>query len=227
MIYKELPYNKEMLSRWKNMKTRCSNTKYKSYHCYGGKGITILWESYLKFYRDMIDGFLEHANRYGLDNTTIDRIDNNGNYCKENCRWATYKVQRGNQSNRTGVNHEGLYFNSIQDLCNFYNVSVSNFYHRWKRGLSINECISKSRLKRTGVKRYPESGPYVTRRTFISRIKRGLSIEDSSKIGRSKRTSKKKQSIPKNRVTYCLKCKELSHPNDVIVKYIPSCDKCK
>ena len=89
---------------WLNMKQRCTNTNSPRYHDYGGRGITIdpKWNTFVGFYNDMGDTYEE-----GL---TIDRIDVNGNYCKENCRWADDHIQGYNRrisnlntSGKTGV----------------------------------------------------------------------------------------------------------------------------
>ena len=89
---------------WLNMKQRCTNTNSPRYHDYGGRGITIdpRWDTFVGFYNDMGDTYEE-----GL---SIDRIDVNGNYCKENCRWANDHIQGYNRrisnlntSGKTGV----------------------------------------------------------------------------------------------------------------------------
>ena len=74
------------------MKTRCMNPNYTDYKNYGGRGITVCdrWrESFENFFEDMGERPC---------GKTLDRIDNDSNYSKKNCRWATYKIQRHNQS---------------------------------------------------------------------------------------------------------------------------------
>lgn len=86
---------------WQNMKKRCDSSRASKYERYGGRGITYdpKWSTFEGFWNDMSKGY--------RDNLTIDRIDNNGNYCKENCRWATFKQQaRNRQSNHT-ITHDG------------------------------------------------------------------------------------------------------------------------
>ena len=78
---------------WQAMRTRCLNPKSSDYPNYGGRGITIAaeWDSFEQFLADM------GARPAGM---TLDRRDNDGNYCKTNCRWATAKEQRSNQRRR-------------------------------------------------------------------------------------------------------------------------------
>lgn len=72
---------------------RCNNKNCGKYPRYGGRGIKCLWSSFDEFKHDMLSSYEEHVKIHGIKETTIDRIDNDGNYCKDNCRWATYKIQ--------------------------------------------------------------------------------------------------------------------------------------
>lgn len=64
---------------------------------YYDKWIKCLWSKFEDFKNDMYDSYLTHVSEYWEKNTTIDRIDSDWNYCKENCRWATCKEQTDNR----------------------------------------------------------------------------------------------------------------------------------
>lgn len=74
---------------WDQMKRRCNETKNKKYKSYGERGIKVCdeWLSFDQFYKDMGER---------PEGMSLDRIDNDGNYCKENCHWATAKQQANN-----------------------------------------------------------------------------------------------------------------------------------
>lgn len=77
---------------WSCMKQRCYNTKNKNYNLYGGRGIKMSDEwvnSFENFCRDMLPTY-----KYNL---TIDRRNNNSNYCKENCKWLKANYQQKNR----------------------------------------------------------------------------------------------------------------------------------
>ena len=84
--------NKRLENIYSCLKQRCLNPNNKNFMLYGGRGITVSdeWqESYENFAKDMISGY--------KDNLTIDRIDNNKGYSKENCRWVPANYQQKNR----------------------------------------------------------------------------------------------------------------------------------
>jgi len=86
---------------WANMLDRCINSNTPRYYDYGGRGIIVCdsWLKFENFYADM-------GNRPSPEHS-IDRIDNNGPYCKDNCRWATVVEQNNNTRRTRTLTHNG------------------------------------------------------------------------------------------------------------------------
>src|SRR3990167_10385613 len=96
-IQRNTKHNKRFTREWRiwqAMKTRCGNKNIIQYKNYGGRGIKVCdeWQnSFISFYNDM---------GKSPTGSSIDRIDNNGSYCKENCKWSTPKEQTRNKTNK-------------------------------------------------------------------------------------------------------------------------------
>lgn len=106
------PYKKFM-----SAKSRCTNPKNESFYRYGWRWIKFEWKNFEEFRKDMKDSYYEHVKKYWEKNTTIDRINVDWNYCKENCRRATRQEQYENMSNNHKVLYKWKEYPTIAKLC--------------------------------------------------------------------------------------------------------------
>lgn len=129
-------HRRKLLTRWIDMKRRCYNAERKDYPRYGGRGITVCnrWlESFDNFYNDMINDF-----RVGL---TLDRIDYNGSYSPENCRWLSTKEQNNNTRRNRNITLNGE-TKTLQQWIEFYNLKSSTVKQRfYVYGWSIERSL--------------------------------------------------------------------------------------
>jgi len=135
---------------WKYMRQRVYNPNDDAYPRYGGSGVGICdrWDKFENFHEDMGEEYREHVEEYGEDNTTIDRIDNGGDYCPDNCRWATRKQQQRNRKNIDTYEYNGdLYtLTELGEIAN-NNLTFVGIKKRIERGMSVEEAITKPSMK--------------------------------------------------------------------------------
>lgn len=111
---------------WSGMRTRCEDVNYRDYPLYGGRGIKICrrWQKFINFLADM-----------GVKPTpkhTLDRINNDKGYSKENCRWATWTEQQRNRRNNSRFAYQGK----------------TQLIMEWAKEYGLGRCTLEARLKR-------------------------------------------------------------------------------
>lgn len=125
---------------WKSMINRCNNSKNEKWHRYGGRGILVCerWIVYENFLEDM-------GERIG--NMTLDRINNNLGYFKENCRWTTNRVQQRNRNNNISLIHNGETMLVIE-WSERIGIKYGTVWARLKKGLSIDLILASRKLRK-------------------------------------------------------------------------------
>jgi len=138
-LYKYSPHdsaeNRRLYDIWNGMRKRCLNPKCARYKDYGGRGIEICkeWENF--------DNFVEWAKANGYNSSlTIDRIDNDGDYTPENCRWATVKAQNRNKRTCVMVEYRGE-TKALIDWCEELNLPYYTIQKRIKKGMNPTEAL--------------------------------------------------------------------------------------
>ena len=120
---------------WQAMKRRCLADYDSKSEYYKGKGITICGE-----WIESFESFLSDMGEPPTKLHSIDRIDNNKGYCKENCRWATSLQQANNKSNNVKITVNG----TTKNLCQWVQISGikrKTITNRIKRGWSEYDAV--------------------------------------------------------------------------------------
>lgn len=122
--------------------SRCNNPKNASYHRYWWRWIKLLWKTFEEFKNDMYETYINHVKEFWEVDTTLDRININWDYCKENCRWATRREQANNRSNNIYVTYKWETM-SLPDLCRKYNANYDLVRARYYNWQSIEDALCR------------------------------------------------------------------------------------
>ena len=137
------PLRKDKLYHiYNSMKQRCYNENALKYKNYGGRRIKIC-EEWLNDFLSFKNWALKNGFSYSKTRKeqSLDRINNNGNYEPNNCRWATVTEQNNNQSKNIRIKYEGFEY-SLKDLSVKYNIKVSTLNSRLKNGWDIEKALN-------------------------------------------------------------------------------------
>lgn len=124
----------EIYRSWNSMIHRTTNPKSRDYKNYGGRGIGICeeWLIFENFHKDMGPR---------LKGTTLERIDNNLGYSKENCRWATSKEQAYNKRNSRHITYKGETKN-YREWANQYKIQLGTLVKRIESRWPIEKALT-------------------------------------------------------------------------------------
>lgn len=168
---------------WANMRLRCNCKTNKNYPDYGGRGIKVCkeWDEFINFHKWAM------SNGYD-DSLSLDRIDVNGDYCPENCRWITMFAQQSNKRNNVFVEYKGEK-HTVSEWSRITGITLSALFYRLSTGCPLEEVFKKGRkgLMRNGG--YVVGGVRMSKaeickkyginhNTFNTRLGRGWSIDE-------------------------------------------------
>lgn len=132
------PSKHPLYHTWDGIKKRCYQENATGYSNYGGRGIKMCdsWKnSFWNFLKDMGDKPFKVS--------TVERLDNNKDYCKENCIWATPVVQASNRRNNLYISYNDQVY-TLFSICKLLNLTHATVYYRLKKsGLSPQDYFNK------------------------------------------------------------------------------------
>lgn len=134
-------YKSREFGVWSGIKQRCFNPDSTHYVRYGGRGITM--------HPAWVDSFEQFLSDVGIAprGTTIDRIDNNGNYEPGNVRWTTRKQQSNNREVTLRDMLDGVPM-TLSEVADKYGLNYMTVFQRYKKGLRGKELVTKQKVGR-------------------------------------------------------------------------------
>lgn len=129
----------KLYQTWNTMKNRCNNPNVKSYSDYGARGIRVCdeWDNSARF----IEWALKSGYKEGME---IDRIDTDGDYCPENCRWVSRLENANNKRNNKFITHDGM-TKTLAEWSRYYDVNYKSLSRNILKGYSLIEAVERIR----------------------------------------------------------------------------------
>lgn len=120
---------------WRSMMQRCFDKGSQAYHRYGGRGISVCerWQSFENFYADMGER---------PDGTSLERLDNDGDYNPENVIWADAKAQANNRRSNVVIEYNGEK-KTMQQWADQLGVKIGTLWMRFNRGWSVDRAMTQ------------------------------------------------------------------------------------
>lgn len=182
---------------WAGMKNRCLSDRNPSYSRYGGRGISVC-DRWLRF-----DHFLTDMGPRP-PGTSIDRIDNDGNYEPGNCRWATRVEQNNNTSSTVKLYHDGI-TDCVLGWSRRLGIAAKTLHRRIELGWPVVDVLAipvDNKLSKNHVRKYDHDGLSLTlsewsRRTGIThgsiqgRINAGWTLSEALTVPTRKHSARK------------------------------------
>lgn len=128
--------NTKLFAVWNAMKQRCYNPNNRSYKNYGGRGITVCQE-WKEDFQTFYDWAIANGYKKGLE---IDRIDVNGNYEPDNCRWTTSKKNNNNRRNNVKIKI-GREEHTVAEWSEITGIPRSTILERFRSGKPLEEIL--------------------------------------------------------------------------------------
>lgn len=135
---KDKPRIPKIYQTWANIKTRCTNPKTPYFDSYGGRGIKVC-EEWMNDFQAFYDWAMSNGYKEGLQ---IDRIDNDGDYTPENCRWVTKTINANNKRNNLLIEHNGI-CHTAAEWSRITGISKKAIYTRIKAGKPPEEILRR------------------------------------------------------------------------------------
>lgn len=149
---------------WIDMRARCSYKKSINWHLYGGRGIIVCdaWQNDFSVFRDWA------FNNGYKDGLQLDRIDNDGNYEPDNCKWSSRSEQGNNRRTCNYITINGV-TKTISEWCDESGVKRSTAYNRIKRGWDGERAVTE---KRQQVRKLSEEDVVIIKKRYKPRDKK-------------------------------------------------------